>query len=327
MYQFLAPITLAFIAFFHEVPYILGVAKCILVGTVSNVSQKIQRDLATVLSALKIFSDISIFLVESDSSDSTLQVLERLKTTHDTFEYVSLANLREVIPDRIERIRFCRNEYVKHIRSLSESEFPQYVVVADLDGMNRGLRRSSVESCFSEDNWDAVFPNQVGGYYDILALRHQIWQPTDYNKELMWFRSLVVPRRPHWPKSYESFRLRIAFDRAREQAIYRKMIRINRSSNWIEIDSGFGGIAIYRSTVFLKYDYETHCHSELGESEHVSLHSKMREDGLKLFINPNFVNSNWNTYNLNRYFLVRQMRQIIWNSSHLYRFWKLIRGN
>jgi hypothetical protein len=309
------------------VPYILGVAKCILVGTVSNVSKRIERDLASVLGALKNFSELSIFLVESDSSDNTLQVLERLKTIHSNFEYVSLDKLKDRFPDRIERIRFCRNEYVRHIRSLSDFDIPQFVVVADLDGMNRGLKLSSIESCFSNVNWDAVFPNQVGGYYDVLALRHQIWQPTDYNKELAWFRDLVVPSRPHWPRFYESFRLRIAFDRAREQAIYRKMIRIKRTSKWIEIDSGFGGIAIYKSAIFLKYDYTMNHNSESGESEHISLHSKMRSDGLRLFINPNFINSNWNTYNLNRYFLVRQSRQIIWNSPLLYRFSKLIRGN
>lgn len=308
-------------------PYILGVAKCILVGTVSNVSKKIERDLVSVLGALKNFSDLSIFLVESDSSDNTLQVLERLKATYNNFKYVSLGELRKTIPDRIERIRFCRNEYVKHIRGLSDFDFPQFVVVADLDGMNPRLKLSSVESCFSNVDWDAVFPNQVGGYYDILALRHQIWQPTDYNKELAWYRDLIVPVRPHWPKFYESFRLRIAFDRAREQAIYRKMIRIKRSSKWIEIDSGFGGIAIYRSVIFLKYDYALNHNSESGESEHVSLHSKMRADGLKLFINPNFVNSNWNTYNLNRYFFIRKSRQFIWESPLLYRFSKLIRGD
>lgn len=302
-------------------------AECILVGTVSNVSRRIESDIAIVLQALKYFSEVRIFLVESDSSDNTLQVLNLLKSKHSNLEFISLGDLKERIPDRIERIRFCRNEYVSHIRSFSSSDIPQYVVVADLDGMNGKLKLSSVQSCFSNLEWDGVFSNQRGGYYDVLALRHKLWQPTDYHKELAWLRSLVVPRRPRWPTVYESLRLRLSFDRARNQAIYRKMIRIMPSVNWIEVDSGFGGIAIYKSAIFLKYDYTMGKDSELGENEHVSLHSKMRSDGLKLFINPNFVNANWNTYNINRFFLIRQIRQIIWNSPRIYKVLKLIHKN
>ena len=54
-----------------------------------------------------------------------------------------------------------------------------------------------------------------------------------------------------------------------------------------------------------------------GSSEHVSLHSKMRRDGLKLFINPSFINGGWNTYNINRFLLIRQARQLAWNSKSI----------
>ena len=287
---------------------------CILLGTVCNVSDKIESDIKTVLNSLSHFSEVRVFLVESDSSDSTIKVLESIKEKNSKFTYVSLGQLKNQITDRIERIRFSRNEYVRFIRSLSSAELPDYVVVADLDGMNGKLTKSAIASCFVRQDWDAVFSNQRGGYYDILALRHAVWQPMDYNEELAWYRSLVIPKRAKYPKFYELLRLRLNYDRARQLAIYRKMLRLSPSHSWIEVDSAFGGIGIYKSEVFLNYDYSLDRNSGQGISEHVTLHAKMRADGLKLYVNPSFINGNWNTYNVNRFLVVRQARQLVWNS-------------
>lgn len=287
---------------------------CILVGTVSNVSSKIEADLDSVLNALSIFSEVKIFLVESDSSDSTNEVLKSIMKKRPDFSYISLGHLKNQYPDRIERIRFCRNEYVRYLRNIEPEELPDYVVVADLDGMNGKLTDSAVRSCFVRDDWDGVFSNQSGGYYDILALRHPVWQPLDYNIELEWYRSLIIPRRRGFPKFYESLRLRIAFDRARKMAVYRKMLWLSPSQPWIEVDSAFGGIGIYKAEIFLKYDYQTTGDLAGGVSEHVLLHTKMRKDGRMLFVNPSFINGKWNTYNVNRFLIIRQIRQLAWNS-------------
>ena len=52
---------------------------CILLGTVCNVSDKIESDIKTVLNSLSHFNEVRVFLVESDSSDSTIKVLESIK--------------------------------------------------------------------------------------------------------------------------------------------------------------------------------------------------------------------------------------------------------
>ncbi len=298
---------------------------CILLGTVCNVSRKIESDLEVVIKSLSCFNSVKIFLVESDSSDSTLNVLESIKSITPNFDFKSLGELKNDLPDRIERIRHSRNEYVGYIRSLESSEMPDFIIIADLDGMNGKLTEKAIRSCFVRSDWDAVFSNQRGGYYDILALRHDIWQPADYNLELSWYRSLVTPKRPNFLGFYESLRLRLNYDRARFLAIYRKMIRIKINQPWIEVNSAFGGIGIYKREVFLKYDYSSDFESGEGISEHVSLHSKMRRDGLKLFVNPSFINANWNTYNINRFFLIRQARQLMWNSKSSVKILSFIR--
>ena len=104
------------------------------------------------------------------------------------------------------------------------------------------------------------------------------------------------------------------------------MVRISKNSPWIEIQSGFGGAAIYKTKVFIKYDYSKEF--ETNETDHVSLHRKLLRDGGKIFINPKFINSHFNTYNLNRYFIVRKIRDFIWSHDFIYqsKFYGLLRS-
>jgi hypothetical protein len=94
------------------------------------------------------------------------------------------------------------------------------------------------------------------------------------------------------------------------------MVRINKKDPWIEIESGYGGAAIYKTKVFLEYDYSKEF--TIIEADSVSLHRKLLRDKGKIFINPSFINSHFNTYNLNRYFIIRIIRNLIWNNKRIY---------
>ena len=61
--------------------------KILLVGTVSNVAKTIEKELNVVLKALSIFDRIEIFLVESDSVDSTNYMLEKMKSNNLIMTY------------------------------------------------------------------------------------------------------------------------------------------------------------------------------------------------------------------------------------------------
>lgn len=285
----------------------------LLVGTVSNVEKVLQYDLTKVLDALSTFTKISVFLVESDSIDHTCELLDNLASQINNFSYVSLGNLKSTIPDRIDRIRYCRNRYVSHIRNTPINNLPAYIAVADLDGMNKVLSSKAVLTSFENDNWDVVLSNQKFGYYDIYALRHEEWQPNDCFTELEELKQEILFKNLNKTSFVGKLRLNWAYDRARNRAIYSKMIRIRRNSPWIQVDSGFGGFAIYKSHLFLDHDYSTNGVST-QESEHVALHSKIVNSGGKIFINPALINSTINTYNLNRIFVVREFRRLIRNN-------------
>jgi hypothetical protein len=291
------------------------VKKVVLVGTISNAAGSLRSDLTKVINALSTFELVQVFLVESDSTDSTLSVLENLRTEIENFNFVSLGDLRAQIPDRIHRIRHCRNVYVQKVRSISESSDIKYVFVADLDGMNSKISSQAILSSFERDDWGAVLSNQRGGYYDVLALRHPSWCPQDVLVDLRHEQSLIdstdLPRRSFLRRASR----RAEYDRARKKAIYSKMIRIKHDEDWIEVKSGFGGLGIYKSELFKRFDYSLHKGDLDFESEHVAFSKRITDDGFKIFINPKMINNHFNTYNINRFILVRQIREMYWNSN------------
>lgn len=298
--------------------------KILLVGTISNGSNTFMKDLNRVTEAFSSFFEVEFFLVESDSSDNTVTDLEMLHQTLTGFSFVSFGELKRTIPDRIERIRYCRNVYIDYIRRNFDRQKWAYVVVADLDGMNPRISAKGVQSCFLRSDWDVCLSNQTGGYYDVLALRHPEWQPNDYIQELNELKGIYGQKKI---LSFPFLRrvAQVLFDdQIRRKVLYSKMRVLPADSNWIEVESGFGGLAIYKSYVFLNHDYST-TDSNPSNCEHVDFHSKIRNDGHKIFINPGFINADWNTYNVNRFFIVRQIRRLVWNSTFLYRVYLLVK--
>ena len=246
----------------------------LLVGTVSNVEKNLKYDLVKVLNALSGFKEISVFLVESDSTDQTSKLLSNFASQIPNFSFLSLGNLKPNISDRIDRIRYCRNKYVSYIRNIPNSELPMYIAVADLDGMNKALSKKALVSCFNKNDWDVVLSNQKFGYYDIFALRHKEWQPNDCFTALEELKQKIPLKNSNKTNLIGKIKLNWAYDRARNKAIYSKMIRIRRNSPWIQVNSGFGGFAMYKSQLFLQHDYSANS-ALTKESEHVALHNKI----------------------------------------------------
>ena len=293
--------------------------KITIVGVARNVEHTICEDFDLIIRAFESFEIERMIVIESDSTDNTLVVLKELESKYKNLVFKSEGRLANRIPDRIERIRYCRNLYVEEIRRLNLES--KYVIVSDLDGINSRLKKRYVEECFIESDWDAVFPNQLFGYYDILALRQDFWVNHSCIEELKWRQSFVYSKstRLNFIRSVSLF---FQYDRARKQAFYSKMLRINRNLPRIPVKSAFGGIGIYKSEIFTNFDYSpienaTHC-------EHVDLHLKMHNSGYRLFIQPGFINNYFNTYNINKVLFIRIIRKLVWNNKLLYDLQKRI---
>ncbi len=252
--------------------------KVLIVGLVRNCEPSLESQVETLRASFEDFKKVSFFLVESDSADGSLESLRELATRIPNFQYLSLGNLRQSIPDRIERIAHCRNAYLDYVRTTSEKL--DYVVVADLDGVNNLLTREKVATCWKFDGWSACTANQTGPYYDIYALRAPGWSEMDcWNEARSLYASGMNPVKS-WVK-----------------AIRDKQRIILESEDWIEVTSAFGGLAIYKIEAFLEGNYRTFSDDELNVSEHVPFNLKLTETGHRIFINPKLTNFDFNEHN------------------------------
>ena len=254
--------------------------KILIVGLVRNCETSLENDFSNLEKSFSGCSNTQWLLIEIDSNDGTLDVLSKLKNKHKNFEYITHGKLREKYPLRTERIAFCRNTYVNEINGNLKYSDVDYIVVADLDGVNSMISEQAVSSCWSQrSKWDVCTANQEGPYYDIWALRHQDWCSSDCYKQ----RKFLIEHG-------------VGKEKSRFASTLSKMVTIHANKPWIQVDSAFGGLAIYKKSLFVGSFYSGI--DDVGDEicEHVFIHSQMRSRGAKIYINPSLINGGWNEH-------------------------------
>lgn len=230
------------------------------------------------------------FVVESDSQDRTVDDLEKLSKTLNDFEFTSLGKLEETYSNRLERLAHCRNTYLSWAREI-QSEF-DYMLILDLDRLNKKLNWQSIEKTLeSQVEWDVAFANQEALYYDMFALRHPVWSPSD-------------------PFTYKNFLRGIGYSEfhAGKKAIVDRMLRIPSHLPPIPVDSAFGGAAIYRASALKEGSYSAFTKNGEEVCEHVTFNLFLRNRGLKLYIFPNFINARWTEHTWKQMGILRFIR-------------------
>ena len=252
--------------------------KCLVVGVVKNISTTIQDDIVIITKALERFKEIHWLLIESNSTDDSIKTLSNLKKNIQHFDFQSIEDNGETRTNHLAR---ARNQYLNVLQKYRDKGI-KYVVVADFNNLNNKLTAKSINSCWeSKIDWDVCCANSKKKYYDIWALRHQNWSPNDCWKDLEFY------------KKYIKFP---------ELALYRsvnsRMIKIPTSSDWIQVQSAFGGLAIYKIEIMQHAKYKGV--NKFGESicEHVPFNEKLYEKGFKIFINPKMINMSYTDHNI-----------------------------
>jgi hypothetical protein len=282
--------------------------KILLVGTVSNVAKTIEKELKVVLKALSVFNSIEVFLVESDSTDETVRILEKIALNNSNVKFIALGKLKDKYPHRIARIAYCRNIYVKYIRDNNSFGKWDYVAVADLDGMNFKLKKKGIKSCFETNiDWDGVMANQRFGYYDLYALRAPGWVEGDCFEELENIKKNT--KQPVQSKNeFVNFIINFKhFDRLRKSVIYDRMKVLTKELGFIKVQSAFGGFVINKPNIFLINKYDINNEVKIV-SEHINFHTNLAR--MKFYINPQLINNNLNIYNLNKLKILRFGREL-----------------
>lgn len=265
----------------------------LIAGLARNSAGTITHSVAQLRDALKPFKSLQWLVIESDSGDDTLGALENLQALVPGFRFISHGRLRDKLRLRTERIAYCRNSYLDEMEKNPAYAHIDYLVVADLDGANDLISRDAVRSCWARDDWDVCTANQRGAYYDIWALRHDLWCPND-----CWEQQKFLEENGVEP------------EQARYVAVYSKMIAIPENAEWIEVKSAFGGFALYRRKALAGASYTGLDDTGREICEHVTLHRDLVRKGCRLFINPRLINASAINHTDQRNFLPSVKRRL-----------------
>lgn len=244
------------------------VKSVVVLGTVRNVTKTLRQTVSSIVQSCHPIPVAGWIIVESDSNDSTLAELESLRKEIPGFEYLSLGNLKGEIPERISRIRHCREEARIQFTRRAYSNLTR-VIVADFDGVCDSLEHGGISRSMSTlEEADVICANSRGPYYDILALRKVGWVEMDY-------------------RDLESQFLDSGFSRSASKylSLVSKQVKISPSLPAIEVDSAFGGLALYRPALLETATYLTDRKNE-SECEHVTLNRAIRQNGGVIVIDP-----------------------------------------
>jgi hypothetical protein len=244
----------------------------LIAGTGRNVAATIENEVYQLRNACKNFKSIKFLIVESDSTDTTVGKLIQLESAIDGFKFISLGVLEKVLPSRVERIAYCRNKIVEAVRSESEFLNINFVIMADLDGLNDLLTAQKIKNCWSTDiKWDVVTANQLDFYYDIYALRHEYWSPVNCQVQQEHLEHLF------------------GHEQSVNLAVWAKQVQLKSRNHLIEVDSAFGGFAIYKKEAFVVGNYSGN-ENGIEICEHVPFHRAIREGGFKIYISCALIN-------------------------------------
>jgi hypothetical protein len=252
-----------------------------IVGLIRNGVRTIEANIAILSKALSKFSEVHWLLVESDSTDSTEQLLREISERIPHFRYLSLGRLSEKMSQRTERLAFCRNAYRQEILSNPLYESIQHVIVSDLDDTNSLLCEEAILSCWERDDWDVVTANQKGPYYDIWTLRHPVWCTND-----CWLEHRFLSQFGGHPADLTY------------ACVYSKMIEVPTHLEWLEVDSAFGGLAIYKKSIMRNGQYLGLYPNGVEICEHVPFNIEIRQRGGRIFINPRLINTDYTEHSL-----------------------------
>jgi hypothetical protein len=253
-----------------------------IIGTVRNGGHSLSETLVMIDKLRTRICYSRCVIATNDNNDSTDTALASLGKG---YEIIRMDGLAMAIPQRVERICNARNVAIYKLRS--EPKTPRYTLVIDLDGPNAELNIESILHLITAENqsWEGLFANQKNAYYDLYALRHPNWCPSDcwaeYKKDQkkynIWHKIRGI--------SSERFK-----EQLKNKYIYQRQYRIPIDHPWIPVQSAFGGLGLYRSSALNSHWYDTGNRNEQPTCEHVGLHRRMALDGSRFYIVPNLIN-------------------------------------
>jgi hypothetical protein len=203
----------------------------VIVGCARDCEPFLPAVLQNVSRIANLYSHAAFVFVENDSRDNTREILQRWLSERPNSFLVCLDGLAAQEKRRTARLAIARNAYMDAVRYHNMAKL-DHLVVLDFDIVNtNAISEESLAEAIrfldSSTQNAAVFANQLP-YYDIWALRHDVWCPED-----CWAR--IANRPAYLPRH-----------RAIERYFTSRQVRISSDSPPVAVRSAFGGLGLYK---------------------------------------------------------------------------------
>jgi hypothetical protein len=254
----------------HRKP--IAESNLLIAGTARDVGHCIKKEIKHLITCAKEFKTTQVLIIESDSSDDTVACLNLLNQEFPQVDFVSLGQLSSSIPSRTQRLSYCRNQIVQAARSQPKYQSVDFIMLADLDGVNDLLSYEKISQCWEvQEDWDVICANQQNYYYDVWALRHPFWNPHNYLEQ---YQELLP-----WMGEHQAHQISLAV----------KQIKLSPTAPLIPVDSAFGGLGIYKKEAYISSEYGF-IPGNVDEVDHAPFHHRLTSQGYKIYINPALIN-------------------------------------
>ena len=224
----------------------------------------------------RLFNSCHIVCFENDSIDSSKEILKLAESKHSgkwpnddsvTFTLISSdigkeKNIQDKSLGRRERMAFYRNS----LREEMLKSTADYYMVYDGD-IEGGFSYEGIANSFSYD-WDVCGSNSI------------IYKTVNEKVQRYYYDSWAWRDLDNW-KCHEDIDIN---PRA-----------YHRGEKLVEVNSCFGGLALYKHSIFScpSYSYTS------DDCDHVTLHKQMKNDKCSIFMNPSQIT----LYSKSRYFI------------------------
>lgn len=271
-----------------------------ILGCCRNNSKYISSIRENLLPVVAHFKSYDIHIAHNDSTDNTLSLLEQWARDDKNCSIYNFESLLYKIPKRTARIAYCRNFLLNKV-DISENT---WVLIIDMDDVNTVFKGFETVFNLEPQSWAALFINQDGQYYDILALRtvgdfRPLQSPK--GRPALCLRTVAI----NWDCWEMVKNSGLPLKIARDTFIKKYQEQILPDELPIPVKSAFGGAGLYQSKYLVNCEYSTDtlCEDSMRNSqtihpesathtlcEHVSFHAGIAKNGGKMFILPSWLN-------------------------------------
>ena len=261
--------------------------KAIFAGCVRNCERWLPQVLNNIDKYSSYFLKSHFIFIENDSTDNTKEILEKWYKNKNCSS-TNMDGLKN-IPKRGLRLEAARNAYLKIIKDSNSLKKYDYLIVMDFDDVSifeieKKNILKSIEFLNSDKSIAGVFSNQRGMYYDMWTLRHKTICPVDVWEEILDYK----------------IKNKVTDEIAYECTLKKRKFNLDENNSPLEVDSAFGGFAIYKMDYILK-NQKPYIGSKTKKidknntikwqvCEHVQFNMGIKDLGGKLYILPYLIN-------------------------------------